>query len=56
MSNDDFIDIIYQLLLEKYDEFKGVDPIKSIDTYYDNENIEHIKIDLGYQTYIVSVD
>lgn len=58
---DLFIDIIYDLLKDKklynynnIEEFKDTE-IK-ISTYYDIENIKHIKIDLGFETYTVSVD
>lgn len=58
---DLFIDIIYDLLKDKnlynYSNAKGLkDTDIKIYTYYDIENIKHIKIDLGFETYTVSVD
>lgn len=58
---DLFIDIIYDLLKDKnlynysnVKELKDIEP--KIYTYYDIENIKHIKIDLGFETYTVTVD
>lgn len=54
---EDIINLIADLLdNEKYiytnnrfEEFK-------IRTYYDEDSIKHIKVDLGYETYTISVD
>lgn len=58
---DLLIDIIYDLLkntnLYNYNNtpaLKNIEP--KIYTYYDIENIKHIKIDLGFETYTVSVE
>ena len=60
--SDLFIDIIYNLLKDKnLYEFSGNNKgLENTDikiyTYYDSENIKHIKIDLGFETYTISVD
>lgn len=58
---DLFIDIIYDLLKDKnLYNYSNAKELKDTDikiyTYYDIENIKHIKIDLGFETYTVSVD
>ena len=53
------IDIIYDLIKDKnlynYDNDKSLKDVK-ISKYYDMENIKHIKVDLGYETYTITVD
>lgn len=57
--NDKLIDIISMLLksynLYNYDNDKRLKNTK-ITSYYDIENIKHLKIDLGYETYILTID
>jgi hypothetical protein len=57
--NELITNIIYELLkqhnLYNYNNDQSLKDIK-ITTYYDLENMKHIKIDLGYETYTVTVD
>lgn len=54
-------DIIYELLKDKkLSDFSNERTIKNTEpkiyTYYDIENIKHIKIDFGFETYTVTVE
>ena len=58
---EEILDIIYNLLKEEnlynYSNVKALKEVKpKIYTYYDIENIKHIKIDFGFETYTISVN
>lgn len=57
--SEDLINVISELLKDNEDKFKE-EPFKSdevnIETYYDLENNKHIKIDFGFENYIISID